>query len=359
MAEAYGVAYRGDAGAQTVLALVRYFVDAGFVVVEEVLGAVFRDRDDGHEDVGTGFEAQFASQGMEGLEGRRGGDVHVGQKEARDGDHLQAQFEAALFFFLAVHAALHDGFADGRIVVDDVRAHADHVDVHVPVKEDVIGQVFDGLAGQADHVARPYLVTDAAQAVETVFADLPAVVAVLGMEGRVERRITRLDAQEIAVGTGLEPAAVRIFRLFADAEGQAQFAVAQFLDVPHKAFDVVDEFFVLSFTGLERQGAVAVLPGPAGHGQDVIARRIEAFHFVVALADAAVFAVFDAVIGKFDEAPVIDDAADISGLDGIRRVIQGLQLIGISDAEKFYQVISGFRLCNHSSHLRCQGGVEV
>ena len=33
LSQADGVAYGGDAGADAVLALVRYFVDAGFVVV--------------------------------------------------------------------------------------------------------------------------------------------------------------------------------------------------------------------------------------------------------------------------------------------------------------------------------------
>lgn len=56
-------------------------------------------------------------------------------------------------------------------------------------------------------------------------------MAVLGMERRVEVVVARFDAQEIAVGAGVKPAAVRFFRLFTDAEGQAQFAVAQGLDV--------------------------------------------------------------------------------------------------------------------------------
>lgn len=287
---------------------------------------------------------------MEGLEGRRGCDVDVGQEETRDGNHLEAQFQAPPFFLVAVQAAGQYLFADRRIVMDDVRPHADHVDIHVAVEEDVISQVTQGLAGQADHVARPYLIADAAQAVQAILADLPAVMAVLRMEGGVEVRIARFDAQEIAVGTGLEPAAVRVFRLFADAEGQAQFAVAQVLDVADEAFDVVDEGFILPFAGLEGQGSVTVFPGPAGHGQDIVARRVEAFHFVIALADAAVFAVFDAVIGKFDKAPVIDDAAHIGSLDGISRIIESLEFIRIGNREERDQIVAGFRLGN--SHRR-------
>ena len=153
------------------------------------------------------------------------------KEEARDGNHLEAQFQAPFLFFGTVHTGSHDVFADRCIVMDDVGTHADHVDVHVPVKEDVIGQIAQGLAGQADHVPCPDLVADAAQAVQAVLADLPAVMAVLGMERRVEVGVARFDAQEIAVGAGVEPAAVRFFRLFTDAEGQAQFAVAQGLDV--------------------------------------------------------------------------------------------------------------------------------
>ena len=287
---------------------------------------------------------------MEGLEGRRSGDVDVGQEEARDGDHLEAQFQAPFLFFGTVHTGSHDVFADRCIVMDDVGTHADHVDVHVPVKEDVIDQIAQGLAGQADHVPCPDLVADAAQAVQAVLADLPAVMAVLGMERRVEVGVARFDAQEIAVGAGIEPAAVRFFRLFTDAEGQAQFAVAQGLDVADEAFDVVDELFILPFAGLEGQGAVAVLPGPAGHGQDVFARRIEAFYFVIALADAAVFAVFDTVIGKFDEAPVIDDASHTGGLDSISRIIKRLEFIRIGNREQRDQIVAGFRLWN--SHRR-------
>ena len=66
--------------------------------------------------------------------------------------------------------------------MDDVRTHADHVDIHVPVKQDVVGQIFYGLAGQAAHVAGADLIANGPQRVEAVLADLPLMMAVLRMK---------------------------------------------------------------------------------------------------------------------------------------------------------------------------------
>ncbi|KXA69552.1 hypothetical protein HMPREF3201_00910 [Megasphaera sp. MJR8396C] len=219
-------------------------------------------------------------------------------------------------------------------MVDDVGSHADHIDIHVAVEEDIVSQVAEGLAGKADHIPRPDLIADTAQAFQAGFADLPFMMAVIGMEGRIESGIAGLDAQQVAVGTGFKPAPIGFFRLFADTKGQAQLAVAQFLDVADQAFDIIDEGLVLPFAGLDSQGAVLILIGPAGHGQNIFPRRIKAFDFVVALADAAVFTIFNAVVGKLDEPPIVDDAADIFSLDGISRIIQFLQVVGLSQTQQ-------------------------
>lgn len=87
------------------------------------------------------------------------------------------------------------------------------------------------------------------------------MMAVIGMEGRIESGIAGLDAQQVAVGTGFKPAPIGFFRLFADTKGQAQLAVAQFLDVADQAFDIIDEGLVLPFAGLDSQGAVLILIG--------------------------------------------------------------------------------------------------
>ena len=66
--------------------------------------------------------------------------------------------------------------------MDDVRPHADHVDIHVAVEQDVVGQIFYGLARQAAHVAGADLIANGPQRIEAILADLPLVVAVLRMK---------------------------------------------------------------------------------------------------------------------------------------------------------------------------------
>ena len=195
---------------------------------------------------------------MESLQSRRRRNVDVGQKETGHGNHLESHFKSLLLFFLAVHPTGKDGFPDGRIMVNDVRPHANHIDIHIAIEQNIVCQVTYGLTGKADHIPRPDLIADASQTFKASLADRPLMVAVIGMKGRIEVGITRLDAQQIAVSTGFKPASVGIFCLFTDAEGQSQFAVAQLFDIVNQAFDVIDKSLVLPFTGLDGQRAVLI-----------------------------------------------------------------------------------------------------
>ena len=82
---------------------------------------------------------------------RRGcGDIYVSQNDPGNGNHHKGQlkdfiFTGGCFFFMALH---------GGVGMDDT-AHADHVDVKVFEKQNVVGKVGYRLPRQADHDACP------------------------------------------------------------------------------------------------------------------------------------------------------------------------------------------------------------
>ena len=139
---------------------------------------------------------------------------------------------------------------------------------------------------------------------------------------------------------GFKPAAVSLLVLLADAEGNAQLAMAQGLDIPHQPFDVADKRLILPFARLERQGTVLVVVSPFRHRQDIVPVGVKPLHLVVVPTDAAVQTVLDAAVGKLNEAAVIDDAADVGRLDLIGPVVQGLQLVGVGQAEQVNQIVA-------------------
>ena len=222
--------------------------------------------------------------------------------------------------------------------MDHIGPHADHVDVHVPVEQDVVRQVFQGLAGQADHHSGAHLVAQVPEDVQTVLPHRPFMVPVLRMEGGIQSRIAGFDPQQIPVGPRFLPAPVGIFRLFPQAQGKPQFPVPQLLDVPDQAFHISDEFLILPFTGLEGQGPVLVVQSPPGHGQDVLPGGVEPFHFLIVPADTAVEAVFDAPVGKFQKAPVIGHPAHGSAFHRIGGVVEGLPVFRVGKAQQGNQV---------------------
>ena len=105
--------------------------------------------------------------------------------------------------------------------MDYIGTHANHVDVHVAIKKDIVGQVFNGLPRQADHIACTDLIAYAFQGLETVAPHSPFVMAVLGMQRLIKVRIARFNTEQIAMGTGFKPTAIRVLGLFAYTKGNA------------------------------------------------------------------------------------------------------------------------------------------
>ena len=166
------------------------------------------------------------------------------------------------------------------------------------------------------------------------------MVPVLRMEGGIKRRIAGLDTQKVPMGSGLEPAPIGFLGLLSHTQGDAQLSVAQFLDVPEQAFHVSNELLILPFSGLESQGTIPVVPGPLGYGQKVFPVGVEPFHFLVVPADAAVIAVLDAPVGKFQQAPIVVHPAHRAGLYLIGGIVQPFPVLGISQSQQGPQVVA-------------------
>lgn len=128
-------------------ALLRVFVHAGFVFVELVLTSIFCIGDIRHDDIGAGEDALFPSVFSECLECCCGGDIDIVKEEACDGDHVQSESEV----FCGIIGCNREIATEGRIVMGNIRPHADHIEVHFLEEDDVAGEVVKGLPGQRAH----------------------------------------------------------------------------------------------------------------------------------------------------------------------------------------------------------------
>ena len=161
---------KGDAHAQTGIALLRVFFQTGFSGIELIILAHFLRRDLRHDDIGAELQAFLAPDGIERLQGGGRGDIDVAQREARGGDHQQAEAYA----LSDVGAAF---VSQRRCGMGNERAHADHVDIVLLVEQDVVGKVLRCLSGQADHHAGADLIADLPQQGEALQTRFKCLIA--------------------------------------------------------------------------------------------------------------------------------------------------------------------------------------
>ena len=76
--------------------------------------------------------------------------------------------------------------------------------------------------------------------------------------------IAALDAQQVSVCSGIEPALVNLFCLLTKGEGNSQFVVAHVSDVNNEPFDSLCEVLVGDFSRLNDDGAVFLLKSKLG-----------------------------------------------------------------------------------------------
>ena len=233
-------------------------------------------------------------------------------------------------------------------------ADADHVRPEVLEESDVLHDVRERLPGRPDHDARPDLIADVPQRVETRLAVRAAEVR--RMEHRIMRLVGRLVAQEIAVGAGIEKALVALAGLLPDRERDRAVRERR-ADVPHDLTDaVVREIRVLAALEHER-------PKPEGMSlpaarQDLVLGETIARGGAVAAPDAAIVAVVPAIIGELDQAAHIDVRAVALPPDGVGRGAQGVVIaVGGQQVEEggIVQVVRfSERVDQHGRYPPCQ-----
>ena len=236
-------------------------------------------------------------------------------------------------------------------MVDHVGPHANHINVHIPEEQNIVRQIVGGLAGKTNHHPGTHLIADIPENFQAMLPDAPLMVPVLGMQGGVQPGIAGFNPQQVPVGAGLKPALIRFRGLLPYAQGQPQFSVGQVLDGMNQVFHLFGKFLILPLSGLESQRAVPVVVSPFGHGQDILPAGGEPLHLGVVPADAAVQAIFDALVGKLQKPPIIGHPAHFFGFHCIGRIVQGLALLGFQGANqgtKVCPVQAGFlqNLCN-------------
>ena len=294
---------------QAGLALVRLVFDAGLVGIDEIALAVFPGREVRHDDIGPSGDGLFPSLRVDGLV--RGGRHHVdlGHHDAQDGDHLERHVHALLCRRDEVPEAVQRGVGMGN-----VGAEPDHRHIHPLEEEQVVGQVVQRLAGQADHDPGTGLVADALQAFQAVEPPAEAVQLVVGVDPVIELLGRALDPQQVAVRPGVEPAPVGLLALLAERKGDAQAAGVDLLDLPHEPFDLVDEGGIAALAALQGHGPVAELVGEVGAGQHLVVAEAVAPDPVVAAPQAAVQAVLLADVAIFDQPPEVDVVIQVAEL---------------------------------------------
>ncbi|MPM91084.1 hypothetical protein SDC9_138210 [bioreactor metagenome] len=179
-------------------------------------------------------------------------------------------------------------------MVDQVRAHADHVHIEFPEEFEVMHEVFDCLPRQADHDAGADLVAGFAQPPQGVDPVGVAVNGVGGMEFRVQLRVGAFDPQQIAVRSGVEPAAVSLRRLFAERKRDAEPSAVDLLDAADGRFDEIDPLRIAPLAALEDDRTVTELRRQPGGGKNLLQGHGETPDFSVAATDAAIETVFAA-----------------------------------------------------------------
>lgn len=274
--------------------------EADFVVVEGVVGTVSRGGGVGHEDIGARGEGELAALGVGCAHGGGGGDVGVGEEEAGEADHPEGEVEGC-----------GPGGGEGGVVVGEEGSDADHVGAEVAEEEEVVGEAFGGLTGEADHGACAGLVAEVAQVVE---AGEAAVEVVVGVEAAEEVAVGGLDAEEVAFGAGVAEAAVGGAGAFADGEGDGEAGLGS------DAFDEAGEAVVgppWVFAGLEDDGGDAAACDGAAGVEDLLGAHAVASEAGVGASEAAVGAVLGADVGELDDAADEDAVAEGAAAGGV------------------------------------------
>ena len=197
------------------------------------------------------------------------------------------------------------GPAERRIAVRDQRPDADHVRVDRLIKKDIARQRPRVLPRQADERARADLVPERAQIAQAAQAVL---VRHTGIEPLIERRIRRLDAQQIAVGPRRAPERVRLAAALADRERHRE---VERLDAAHDGREALRrEMGILA--RLQHDGLIAVVLRLARERDDGVRVETVALDAHIVPPQTAVAAVLPADIRELDEPAQMHAVADIA-----------------------------------------------
>ena len=226
------------------------------------------------------------------LHGRRCGDVGLGQQQAQQGDHASRQVKVA-----------RHSLAERRVGIRDQGADADHVRIELLVEQDVCRNRSKALPRQAhecpraDLIAERAQVAQAAHAVRVVHARVPALV---------DRLVRRLDAQQIAVGTGSAPECVLLIAALPHRQRHREVELLEATDDGSEA--LCREIQVLA--RLQDDCLIAVALCLVRELHDGIGVEPIALDLAVLAPQAAVHAVLAADVREFDEAAQVHAVAD-------------------------------------------------
>ncbi|MEI7851658.1 MAG: hypothetical protein WCH86_07475 [Kiritimatiellales bacterium] len=266
---------------------------------------------------------------FQGLKRSGGGDIDVLQHDTGDCDHLESERQRGLFLFICVR---RNFFSHWRVVMRDVRPHADHIHVEFFHKKYVVDQIVHCLAGQSHHYAGADLITGLFEQGEAVFAHFKVVIR--RMQFAVQFRISGFDAEQVAMCARFAPAAVGLFCLLSERERDAEFTIRGRFNPPEHPLNQFDIRRVLPLAGLNYDRAIFVFERPDCLAHHFLFVHLETFHVRVALADTAVIAVLDADIAALNNAAEIGDLADVLCFHPVRAVVQSLQFRRIGDLQQ-------------------------
>ena len=155
------------------------------------------------------------------------------------------------------------------------------------------------------------------------------------MNPRVEIRIRRLDAEEVAVCAGVHPAAVGLLALLAEGERYSERVAEAGADGLEDALHEGRVLLRLEFAGLQDDASVAVFRRPCDRVDDLRLAHPVAGDPGVSAADAAVEAVLGADVGEFDESAQRHPPPPVRGLDLVCAAHQGAEILVAQHADDF------------------------
>jgi len=194
----------------------------------------------------------------------------------------------------------------------DERSHTAHVYIKIAHEDKVISEMAHSLIGQAHHHSRACLVTLFLDDLQAFEPSLVPVHLIVRVHFAVKSLAGGLDAEQVAVGSRLKPAAICLPALLTQGEGDPQSSAGEPDDAPDQLFNVINECPGSVLPRLYGYGAKVETVGGHRRLYHLLIGHGVPLNSVIVTPDTAVKTVFPAHVRILDQPSEIDIIAQIA-----------------------------------------------